>query len=122
MAITLDDIHKIEDSNKLGEKQFRAVVDTLFNSFTVHTPDDSEKIHEKKEIMNIYLQLLNKTLASGLIISKEEKLSTIKFVSWLNMQVETYSLISGESNLEDLKKAGKHLGRKSQSAFGRNKK
>ena len=49
--------------------------------------------------------------------SKENKLRLIKFVSKLNSQKEFLELASGEINLDDIQRAGKKLGKKSQSAF-----
>lgn len=49
--------------------------------------------------------------------SKEEKLHLIKYISKLKMQQELLEIASGEVNLDDIKIAGKRLGKKSQSAF-----
>jgi hypothetical protein len=41
----------------------------------------------------------------------------IDFIDKINHQRELLELITKETNIEDIKKAGKHLARKSQSAF-----
>ena len=71
----------------------------------------------KRELLELYVLFFTKYLGMKFVDSKEKKLSIIRIIDKLKMQLELLELKDGLTNITNIKSAAKTLGRKSQSAF-----
>ena len=111
-------IEKLEQQNTIEEWEFDQMSKIVFQSFLIHRNYKSHNLLDKKEeLISYFTQFLEKYLELQFLSSKKEKLELINFIDKMNMQKELLELQRNETDLVQIKLAGKSLGRKSQSAF-----
>lgn len=111
-------LEKYENENTLEEQDFDKVSKLMFQSFLIKRNYRSPSFLDKKEeLISHFTLFLEKYLELQFLNSKKDKLSLIDFIDKMNMQKELVELKKKETTLEEIEKAGKSLGRKSQSAF-----
>lgn len=111
-------LEKYENENTLEEQDFDKVSKLMFQSFLIKGNYKNQNFLDKKEeLISYFTQFLEKFLELQFLNSKKDKLHIINFIDKMNIQKELVELRKNETTLEEIEKAGKSLGRKSQSAF-----
>jgi len=111
-------LQALKDDNHISDEELHEITKFILNSFIVRGQYKNEAYVAKKEsLISSFTEFIEQYLALHFTGTRERKLQLIKFISKLNMQKELLELASGATNLDDIKKAGKRLGKKSQSAF-----
>ncbi|MGV3684468.1 MAG: hypothetical protein ACO1NS_02505 [Daejeonella sp.] len=108
-----------KQKNQINDEELLEITQIMFNSFKINRNyKDLTYVSKKETLISLFSSFIEQYLKMNFTGSKENKLRLIKFVSKLNSQKELLELASGEISLDDIQKAGKRLGKKSQSAFG----
>ncbi len=108
----------VKQSNQINDEELQEVIQIMFNSFKVTGKYTNLNYVSKKEtLLSSFSDFIEQYLKLNFAGSKENKLRLVKFISKLNMQKELLELASNETNFKNIQKAGKSLGKKSQSAF-----
>ena len=90
----------------------------MFHSFLIKRNYKSHNFLDiKEELISHFTKFLEKYLELQLLNSKKDKLGLINFIDKMNLQKELVGLKKNETTIEEIEKAGRSLGRKSQSAF-----
>lgn len=111
-------LEKYENENMLEEQDFDKVSKLMFQSFLVKGGyKNHDFLDKKEELISYFTQFLEKYLELQFLSSKKDKLSIIDFIDKMKLQKELVELKKNETTREEIEKAGKSLGRKSQSAF-----
>ncbi len=111
-------LEKYESENMLEKKDFDMVSELIFQSFSMIRNDESQVSLDKMEaLISSFTQFLEEYIEHQFLNSETDKLSLIDFIDKMNMQKELIALRKNETTFEEIEKAGKSLGRKSQSAF-----
>ena len=111
-------LEKYGNENQLEKQDFDKVVKLVFESFLLKREYKSQNfLNKKEELMTNFTQFLEKYLELKFLNSKEDKLELIEFIDKMNVQKELVELKRKETSFSEIEKAGKSLGRKSQSAF-----
>ncbi len=107
-----------KQASQFSDEELHEVTKIMFASLTYNSNQrDLIYILTQKALLASFSDFIEQYLKSNFSGTRENKLRLIKFVSKLNLQKELLELASGETNLKDIQKAGRRLGRKSQSAF-----
>ena len=111
-------LQAVKKTNQIDNEELHEITKIMFDSFFINDEYKSQSYVAKKEqLIDSFSTFIQQYLKLNFSGSKEKKLLLMKFVAKLNMQKELLELASGEINLKDIEKAGKELGKKSQSAF-----
>ena len=109
-----------DENNQINKDEFNEIAKIMYDSITTNGDYTDEAFISKKEILiSSFATFIEQYLKLHFTGSKEKKLQLIKFISKLNRQKELLELLTDETNLNDIHKAGKRLGRKSQSVFAK---
>jgi len=107
--ITIDKSINAIDENDLTK---------IFESFSINRQYKRESlVNYKEDMIDSFMELLNKLLAQQTGLSKEQKLDTINLLDKLKTQKENLELIKSYISPSDVEQAAERLGKKSQSAF-----
>jgi len=107
----------IKEKNQFDETEFTNFSHFLYDFFLIKKGLEKESVNTKVEILNKFLSLLNDLLYSYSFEQKKGKLELINLINKLNTQKEIFEFLQSKSNINDIKIAGKHLGKKSQTVF-----
>lgn len=107
-----------KQKSQINERELWEITQIMLSSFLVkRNYKDLSLVSKKETLISSFSSFIEQYLKMNFSGSKENKLRLIKFVSKLNSQKELLELASGENNLENIRRAGIRLGKKSQSAF-----
>jgi len=113
--ITLENKDNI---NAIDENDLTRISELLLESFSINRRYKRESIvNYKEDIIDSFMDLLNKLLVQQTGLSKEKKLDTIILLDKLKTQKENLEVIKSKSSISDIQIASNRLGKKSQSAF-----
>lgn len=111
-------IEKLEQQNNIQEEEFDNVMSNVFQSILIRKDYKSEiYLGKKEELLNCFIQFLEKYLELQFINSKKDKLALINFIDKINMHKELLELQRNKIDISQMRIAGKRLGKKTQSAF-----
>jgi hypothetical protein len=111
-------VKEFDIKNRIDIEEFENISKILYSTVSLNSATmDITNLDKRKELLIYYSEFLNKLLIANFDYSSKIKLELIDFIDKLNHQRELLELITRETKIEDVKKAGKHLAKKSQSAF-----
>jgi hypothetical protein len=111
--ITLD-----KSINAIDENDLTKISGLLFESFSINRQYKRESlVNYKEDLIDSFMELLNKLLAQQTGLSKERKLDTIDLLDKLKTQKENLEMIKSNISLSDIEQASARLTKKTQSAF-----
>ena len=117
----------VDNGNDFSESDIKKASDSFLRIFyiekdeipTVRKEEEKSKIQEKNELLQLYLEFLNKTLYSNLLKEKEEKISIIKIIDKLKIQNELMELLAtgdSDNKVMELLATSDRFGKKAQSS------
>lgn len=111
-------LDKYIEKTKIEEENLHHLISSIF-SFT-DIKDNYKHIStvdKKEEIVDGIISLLEKYLELGIVKNKSQKLEIIDVLDKLHFRKEVLEGMKNNIDFEKIEKAGKKLGKKSQSAF-----
>jgi|GEM_PF-1003096 len=113
----------INNGNDFTKTDIQGISDNLFKLFTLEFDKETSKflgqIEQKSELLKLFLEILNKTLYSDLVESKQEKLTLIDTISKLKHQQELLEILSSgniDNKVLELLEISERFGKKAQSS------
>jgi len=108
----------ISQLNKIKEEDFDDLPKILSSSIGLDASSLTYALLQRKELfVDVMTTFFEKCMELDLLPSREHNVMLIRLIDKLNSQKELLALKNGEIDEEKIKKAARHLGRKSQSAF-----
>jgi hypothetical protein len=111
-------IDKYIEKANIENENLHQVIISIFNFTKIKTNYKRvSTVNKKEEMVDEIISLLEKYLELDIVKEKSQKLEIIDVLDKLHFRKEVLEVIKSKIEINDIKKAGNRLGKKSQSAF-----
>ncbi|MNL21775.1 hypothetical protein D3C87_1430800 [compost metagenome] len=109
-------LEKLGDSIQIDNKESKHLIDIILDSMSLKGTERDADFVSKEELIDSFSGIIELIINNN-FSNKKEELFLISVLDKLNLKKEILELALGETNIKDIKAAGKRLGKKSQSGF-----
>jgi hypothetical protein len=100
------------DNDTIVQKDIENVTDILMDLLNVIPKKEFKSVQNQAFVLENFEQFLTKLMTHNVLPTKEERLKVITFLHKIQSRREAIALISGELDIEEIKKASENLGKK----------